>query len=181
MHIEFGPQTLPAKFQMPEHANRIRRRGGHDIVLFGEPGGGAIIHDQPVLAQHQAVPHLADGQFGEGIGIDPVHEFSGIGALDVDFAQGRHIADANRFACGQHLSVNRLPPMGFTGLRKPLCPLPHPSVDKHRTLLLGPFVAGGQAGWLELFAARPSTKGTDRHTGIGRAEYRCASCCDRLP
>ena len=94
-----GHRHLTAVFQMAEHRHRIGGGGGHDVFMLAHPGGGAIVKHHAVFAQHQPVAAFADGEGGEGVGIDAVKESARIGALDVDLAQGGDIADARRI-CG---------------------------------------------------------------------------------
>ena len=63
--------------------------------VVGEPRGRAVVEDEAVLAQHQAVARLADRQRREGVGVDPVEEGGRVRALDVDLAEGRDVADAD--------------------------------------------------------------------------------------
>jgi hypothetical protein len=62
LHVEFRPQHLPAIFEMLHHLGGVRGGGGHEEVVLGEPGRGAVVHHDAVLAQHQAVARLADRQ-----------------------------------------------------------------------------------------------------------------------
>ncbi len=105
---------------MPENRHRIGRGRGHHELMVTKPRRGAVVKNDAILAQHQAIAALADRQGAEGIGVDAVEEGPGIGALDVDLAQGGYVADAHRPARRQNLPVDRLAPFGFPGLRHPL-------------------------------------------------------------
>src|SRR4051812_41424263 len=78
---------------MLHHLCGVCGRGGHDIPVRCEPGGRTIVHDETVLAQHQAVTCLANRQSRECVDVNAVEEGGRIRALDVDLAQSRHITD----------------------------------------------------------------------------------------
>ena len=42
-HIEFGPNHLRAEFQMLHHVAGCSRRRRHEIALFGEAAGRAVV------------------------------------------------------------------------------------------------------------------------------------------
>ena len=74
----------------------IRRRGRHHVTTGRKPRGGAVVHDEAVLAQHHAVAHLADREGREGVDVDAVEEGAGVAALHVDLAERRDVADPDR-------------------------------------------------------------------------------------
>jgi hypothetical protein len=59
---------------MLHYLGRVHRGGGHEEAVLGEPGGGAVVHHDPVLAQHHAVARLADRQGGEHVDVKPVKQ-----------------------------------------------------------------------------------------------------------
>ncbi len=122
-------------------------------MILCQTCGGAVVHGDAVLAQHEAVAGAPHGQFGEGVAIDHVEESGGIRALHVDLAQCGHIADPDRAAGLQHLAVHALTPMGFAGAGEPLRAQPHAHFDKDRALFFGPEMAGGLAGGPEIRTA----------------------------
>ena len=87
---------MTAEFQMPIHRTGIGGGGGHDEMIIGHAGCRAVIHDETVIAQHQPIADLADGQFGKTVAVDTVDEFAGISPLDINLAEGRDIADTER-------------------------------------------------------------------------------------
>ena len=94
-HVEIGEQRLVGEFHLRHHLGGIGRGGGHHVMVLGEARGGAVVIDDAVLAQHEAVARLADGQRREGVAVELVEEDTGILALDVDLAERRDIADAH--------------------------------------------------------------------------------------
>ena len=74
-----GPQHLAAEFEMLHHRPGLGRGGGQEVVVLGEPRRGAVVIDDAVLAQHQPVARLADGERREGVDVDAVEEGAGIG------------------------------------------------------------------------------------------------------
>ena len=69
------------------------------IPVLGESRCGAVVENDPVLAQHDAVAGLADRQGFPAIDIDAIQELDGVRALDIDLAQCRDIDPARRH-CG---------------------------------------------------------------------------------
>ena len=63
---------MPHIFHMPVHGDGIGSRGGHHKVRFTQASRSAVIHGNTVLAQHQTVTGLADGQFQKPVGIHTV-------------------------------------------------------------------------------------------------------------
>jgi hypothetical protein len=60
LHVQLGPQHLMAEFEMLHHLAGIGGGGRHQEMRLAEARGGAVIHDEAVLAQHQPVAGLAD-------------------------------------------------------------------------------------------------------------------------
>ena len=100
-----------AELQVLHHAAGLRGRGGHEEALGREPRGRAVVHHEAVLAQHQAVARLADRQRREGVGVDAVEERRRVGALDLDLAERRDVADADAARARRHLAVHGLEPV----------------------------------------------------------------------
>jgi len=61
--------------------------GGHHVMILGQPRGGAVIHDMPVLAQHKAVARAAHFERAEHIGIDEIKECACVRPFDVDLTE----------------------------------------------------------------------------------------------
>jgi hypothetical protein len=96
-----------AELQMLHHRPALAGGGGHQEMLVAEARGGAVVHDEAVLAQHQAIARLADRQRREAVDVDPVEEGRRRPALHVDLAEGRDVADADaaRTAVTSRLTV----------------------------------------------------------------------------
>ena len=153
MDVQARPQALAGELHVAEHHNGVRRRRRHDEMVLAEPRGRAVVVGDAVFAQHQAVAHLADRQLGEAVGVELVEEFRGVAALDIDLAQGRDIADADRAAGLQDLPVDRLPPVVLARPRKPLGAQPHAGLDEDGALPGRPVVARRQPRRAEFLAA----------------------------
>ena len=138
LHVEFGQQHLPAEFEVLHHQPGLGRGGGQEVVVVGQPRRRAVVIDEAVLAQHQPVARLADGEAGEGVDVDAVEEGAGVGALHVDLAERRDVADADAAAHRLDLARHRFQPVRLAGLRIPLRALPQAGVDEDRALLGGP-------------------------------------------
>ena len=95
-NLELRPFGLQPLLQPGEHARRTARRGAHEVVVFAEPRGDAIVEHHAVLAEHQAIAAAADRELGPGVGVDAVQEFGDVPALQVDLAEGRGIEHADR-------------------------------------------------------------------------------------
>ena len=90
-----GHSHCMAELDVLHHLAGIGRGRGHQVVLVAEARRRAVVDNEAVLAQHQAVARPADGQRRERVGVEPVEQLRGVRALDVDLAQRRDIADAD--------------------------------------------------------------------------------------
>ena len=79
----------------------IGRGRGHQEIVVAEPPGGAVVERDAVLAQHQAVARLADGQRRKHVGVDAVEKRRRIRPLHGDLAERGDIDDAG---AGAHRS-----------------------------------------------------------------------------
>ena len=66
------------------------------VAIVGQARGRAVVHHEAVLAQHHAVARLADRQGGERVDVEAVEEVADVGALHVDLAEGRDVAEPDR-------------------------------------------------------------------------------------
>ena len=158
---------MTGKFHMPVHANRIGGGGGHHEMILTQPRGCAVIHGNTVFTQHKPVAGFAHCQLGETVAVDLVEKGRSITSLHVNFTQSGDVADTHGFAGCQDFAVNRLAPMGFTGLREPLRPQPHAHLDKCSALFGSPFMAWRQPCRAKIGAGRATCKGADSHRCIG--------------
>ncbi len=90
--VEFRPEGLGRKFQMSEDFGGIGRRRGHHKVVFGKPACGAVVKDDPVLAQHQPVTRSSDRQLQKPVRINTVEEFGRTAPEDLDLAKRGDVA-----------------------------------------------------------------------------------------
>ena len=174
LHVEFRKQHLPAEFEVLHDQPGLGRRGRQEIVIVGQPRGRAVVIDQAVLAQHQPVARLADGEVGEGVDVDAVEEGAGVGAMHVDLAERRDVAEADAAAHRLDLAGDRFQPVLFAGLRIPLRALPQAGVDEHRALLGGPVMRRRQPHAVEILVAMMAGEGADGDRHVGRAVDRGA-------
>ena len=161
-----------AELQMLHHAAGLRGRRRHEEAFGREPRGRAIVHHEAVLAQHQAIARPADGQRGERVAIYAVEEHAGIGAFDLDLAQGRDIAHTHGTTRRPHLAADGFKPVRLGIARIILRAQPLARLDEHRALLGGPGMRRREPRWTKILAAmvarnRPEA---DRHVRrpIGR-------------
>ena len=134
LHVEVRPQPLQGVLDVLHHLAGIGRGGGHQIMVVAEARCRAVVEDEPVLAQHQAVACPADGQRRERVGVEPVEQPCGVRALDVDLAQRRDVADADRAAHRLHLAGAALQPVCLAGPGEPLRAQPDAALDEGRAL-----------------------------------------------
>ena len=52
----------------------VRRRGGHEVVVFTEARGGAVVHHEPILAEHEPIAQAADGERLPAVDVDAVQD-----------------------------------------------------------------------------------------------------------
>ena len=180
LHVELRPQPLGAELHVLQHLGRVGGGGGDDVAVLGEARGGAVVQHQPVLAQHQAVARLADGQGLPAVGVEAVEELGRVRALQVDLAERGHIAHADAGAHGAHLAVDAAEPVGLAGPRIPLRAQPVARLDEHGAVLLRPSVRRRQPRRPEVLAAVRARQRADRDRREGRAEGGRAGLRDGL-
>jgi len=140
---------------------------------------GAVVHDHAVLAKHQPVAGLAHRQRPEAVRIKAVDELGRVGALDVDFAQGRHVAKPDRLAGGDDLSARRRHHV-LAALRVVAGAQPLPGLHEYRAGALRPLVHGRQPRGLEVAAARGAGQHAHGHGNRRRAKGGGADPLDRF-
>ena len=168
------------EIQMPHHLPGRCGGRGHQIVLRANSGTGAIIHNVTVFTQHQPIAHPVLFQTGKRVGVKQIQKSSRIRALDINFSQGRDIANANCPAHHLHLAITGLPPMGLTFEREIARPIPQPRLNHRRAAVFADLVRGQKPLWRKAFAMSTCAKGGqgDGHIGRtegGRARFRYAS------
>ena len=167
--VEIGEQCLVGEFHLRHDLGRIGRGCGHHIVILGEARGGAVVIDDAVLTQHEAVARLADAKRREGVAVELVEEGSGILALHVDLAQRRDIAEADGAARGEHLARRGCKPV-LALSREPGGAHPQAGFDEDGTLLFRPVVQRRLADGLEVVAGKRPGEGAEGDRRVEGAE-----------
>ena len=169
-HCPFGMQALGHEFEVPHHRARSGGGGGHHVMRLAQPRAGAVIHDMPVLAQHQPIAHAPHLQRAEDVGIDEIQQLGRIRPLDVDLAQGGDIADPHGVAHEAHLPVAGLAPCRLAAARKEARTIPQPRLDHRRAHAAALGVAGGEPFGRKALSLRARAHRGDGDRDIGRAE-----------
>ncbi len=169
-HIEIGPQHLMAEFDVLHHLRRhwpwwwssdSGRRPRRDVVPSSR-------RSHPRAASGHSVP--GRGQRRERVGVDRSRNSAGVRALDVDLAQRRDIADADRArtACTSRLTV--FEPVRLAGPGELLRPQPEAALDEDAPCSAAQSCVGVQPRRAELLAAVVAGQRADRDRRVGRAE-----------
>ncbi|MCY1241279.1 hypothetical protein D9M72_541710 [compost metagenome] len=103
-----------------------------------EPAHRAVVEDEPVLAQHQAIARLADRQLQDRVAVEPVEELRGVGAENLDLAERRDVAEADIGSHVQHFAIDAFAPGLLAGAREPRRAMPEPRLDEGRTVFHRP-------------------------------------------
>ena len=143
------------------------------------PRRNAIITDEAILAQQQAIAAAARLQRLPRVGVHAVEEFGGIRPGNLDLAQRRGIEDAHAITDSKAFAgdggVHVLAGLGEVARAAPLC-------DRlvNRTLRLGPTIDRRLAGGLEQRPLRMAGQRPEGLRGVGRAESGEADLGHRL-
>ena len=82
--------------------------GRRDVeAILREARDDAVVHDEARLVQHQAVAAAPDAELGEGIDVEPVEEFAGVGADDLDLAERGGVHHAGALARAEAFARHR--------------------------------------------------------------------------
>ena len=90
-------------------ARAVGGRRRHEEVLGCEPGSRAVVEQDAVVAQHDAVAATADRERRECIRVDEIEEARGIRAANIDLAERRHVGDADGATHGARFLQDRIP------------------------------------------------------------------------
>src|SRR6202453_3285153 len=153
LNVELRPKNLPSVLQMLHDARRVRGGRRHHIAILRELCRRAVVHDEPVFAQHQSVARFSDRQRRKHIDVDAVEKYAGIRPLDIDLSERRHVADADAGANGTYFPRNGLLPVRLPARRKPLSTQPLAGLDESRAPLLCPVVPAREACRTEMLAS----------------------------
>ena len=158
----------------------VGRGGGHDPAIVGQARGRAVIHDEAVLAQHDAIARLADRQGGERVDVEAVEQLADVGALQFDLAEGRNVDEPDRRAHGFHFTVDRLLPVRLALARKIGRAQPGAGLDENGAEFFGQRVGWREPRRAEIDAAMMTGEGAQSHRRPRRAEHGDAGFRDRL-
>ncbi len=180
-HVELRPQDLQAEFEMLVDLGRIGGGGRHDPAVGAEARRRAVVHDEAVLAQHDAVARLADRQRRERVDVHPVEQGADVGPLKLDLAEGRDVDQPDRAAHRPHLasrpSASSPFPLSAGNMRRAATA---PVSTKTAPALFRKRVGRREAGRPEIDAAMVAGEGAERHRRPGRAEHGDSGLGDRL-
>ena len=95
-HVEAGPHRLRVELHVPEHVAVLAGGGGHVVAALVEPGGGPVVEDVPVLAQHEAVAAPPDPERPPPVDVHPLQELRDVVARELDLAEGGDVHDPDR-------------------------------------------------------------------------------------
>ncbi len=177
-HLQRRPVDRQQEFQMRQHAGGVARRRRHQIAVVRQPPCRAVVIEEAVVAQHQAVARLADRQGGEGVGVDPVQKGYCVRSLDIDLAERRDIGDADGGAHRPGFADRRLLHT-FARLAIDPRPLPQADIDHVGAGLFMAVMHRRAPERLEVPARCPADNGAEADRRIGRPEARRADLGDR--
>ena len=151
------------------HAGRAAGRRCDMEAVRREAADDAVVIDETVLAQHDAVAAAADFELLPRVGVEKLHELRRVRADHLDLAERRGVEQAGRLAHRHAFAVDG----GVHVLARPWeIPGAFPLADilEHGALALGPGMGRGPARRIE---QRPARMVDDRAEGdrrVGRAE-----------
>ena len=105
-HPQVRPLGLQPLLEVIQYARRTAGRGGRQVSLGTEPDNHPVVEEHPVGLAHHAVAARADRQSIQGVGVDPVQKFEGVGPLDVDLSQGGDVLDSHSLSGGRALALH---------------------------------------------------------------------------
>ncbi len=177
-HAKFREFGLTVVLHVVQHTCCAAGGRGDVEAIRREAGDDAVVHHEACLVQHHAVAAATDGKAREVAGVDPVEEFSSVGADHFDLAEGRGVEDADRGADGAAFACNGAVHV-LGGVREVVGALPGADVLEYRAPRSGPSVHRGLADGFEQHASRVAGEGTEGHGRIRHAECRVADIRNR--
>jgi hypothetical protein len=134
-----------------------------------QPADDAVVMDETVLAQHDAVAAAPDPQLLPRVGVEKLEELGRVRPHHLDLAQRRGVEDAGGLPHGHAFAIHRRAHV-LAGTRKIPCPLPLSDILEHRAGGLGPRVDRGPPHRIEQVAPRLPDHGAEGDGRVGRAE-----------
>ena len=179
-HVEVWPCHLAGEFQVLHDPAGVGRRRRQHEVLRSQPSNRAVIHDEPVFAQHDAIAHAPDRHRRHRSRVDEIQESPRVGPVHFDLAQRGHVTHAHPIANRQHLAITRCQPIRFAGLGIPFRAQPEAALDETGALLTRPSMRRRQSRRFQVASARVPGKGPDRDRLDGRTPGRRPRIGDTL-
>ena len=167
--VELRELGLEIVFHVVHDAGGAARRGGDVEAVGRQAADNAVIIDETVLAQHDAIAAAAGLELLPRVGVEQFHEFRGVGPDDLDLAERRGVEQAGRLAHRAAFSVDR----GVHVLARPgevPGALPLADVFEHGAVLLGPTMRRSSPRRVEQRPAAVVDDGAEGDRRIGRAE-----------
>ncbi len=183
------PQVRPLGLQIVLHerqdARRPARRRRHVITIVRDARDHAVVVNEAVVAQQDAVAAATHREAREVVHVHARQERRGIGPHDLDLAERRGIEDAASRAHRATLAGDR-PVHVFAGPREVASPLPLSHVLEHGTLPARPLVHRRRAHRIEQVAAVVAGECAERHGRVrhperGQTDVTAAVARDRRP
>ena len=138
-------------------------------MLLTQPRGDTVVEKHPVFAAHESVAATAWFQGLPIVGVDAVQELGGVGALNIDFSQGRCIEYADGVARRQAFTVHGVV-HGLPGTRVVPGSFPLADVFELRAAFHMPCVHRRLSHRICQLADIPACQHTESDGCIGRSE-----------
>ena len=84
MNLQLWPSGLTNLLHEAHYFASLRCCGGHEEIILSHAPCGAIIHDNAIITQHNAVTRATNRQFRKAVNVETVDIFSRIRALHSD-------------------------------------------------------------------------------------------------
>ena len=85
MHMQLRPHGLCVEFEMRHDRAGTGGRRGHVVVVLGDAGGGAVVENVAIFAQHEAVTTFAGFQTFPTIDVNTLEKLGCIAATNFNF------------------------------------------------------------------------------------------------
>ena len=178
--IEMRELGLEIVLHVVHDARRAAGRRRHMEAVRRQPADDAVIIDEAVLAQHDAIAAAAGLQLLPRIGVEQFHELGRIRPDHLDLAQRRGVEQAGRLCAPSTHSRSTAACMSSPALREIPGALPLADILEHGALRFGPGMDRRLARRVEQRPARMADDRAEGHRRIGRAEGGQADLGDRL-
>ena len=166
---QFRPNDLQQKLEVAHDLASLRRSSGHEEFSVPDTAGGAVIHHDTVLAQHEPVACLADRQLGKTVDVHAIQKLCCVRPLYVDLAQRGHVGYSNLFPHYCHLDLIGVRQSRGTAVKPQGA---HPQARLHHRAAVGkvPVVHGCAPHRLQMCTYTPTRQRADGGRCVRRAE-----------